>query len=213
MSNIYKTTHIECKKKTLMLVLLFATPWTVAYQALRSLSVYGVFQARVLEWVAISFSRGSSQPRDRTLVSRTAGRCFTIWATREALQELNWTLITNWAIREATTCMYNPINVYIYVYIEASVVAQLAKNLPAMQATWVWSRVRRIPWRRKWQPTPIFLLGEVHRQRNLAGYSLWTHKSQTRLSHQTTTTMYILPMCIYTYVYLFLYTDLSNALC
>ena len=39
---------------------LFATPWTVAYQA----PVHGIFQARVLEWVAISFSRGSSQPRD-----------------------------------------------------------------------------------------------------------------------------------------------------
>ena len=37
-------------------VRLFATPWTVAYQALRSLSVHGIFQARVLEWVAISFS-------------------------------------------------------------------------------------------------------------------------------------------------------------
>ena len=40
-------------------------------------SVHGIFQARVLEWVAISFSRGSSQPRDRTQVSCTAGRCFT----------------------------------------------------------------------------------------------------------------------------------------
>ena len=47
-------------------------------------SVHGILQARVLEWVAISFSRGSSQPRDRTQVSRTAGRRFTIWATREA---------------------------------------------------------------------------------------------------------------------------------
>jgi len=47
-------------------------------------SVHGIFQTRVLEWVAISFSRGSSQPRDGTRVSRTAGRCFTIWATREA---------------------------------------------------------------------------------------------------------------------------------
>ena len=47
-------------------------------------SVHGIFQARVLEWVAISFSRGSSQPRKRTRVSRTAGRRFTIWATREA---------------------------------------------------------------------------------------------------------------------------------
>ena len=37
-------------------------------------SVHGIFQARILEWVVISFSRGSSQPRDRTQVSRTAGR-------------------------------------------------------------------------------------------------------------------------------------------
>ena len=43
-------------------------------------SVHRIFQARVLEWGAISFSRGSSQPRDRTQVSCTAGRCFTIWA-------------------------------------------------------------------------------------------------------------------------------------
>ena len=48
-------------------------------------SVHGIFQARVLEWVAISFSRGSSHPRDRTPVSRTTGRRFTIWAIREAL--------------------------------------------------------------------------------------------------------------------------------
>ena len=47
-------------------------------------SVRGIFQARVLEWIAISFSRGSSRPRNRTRVSRIAGRRFTIWATREA---------------------------------------------------------------------------------------------------------------------------------
>ena len=41
-------------------------------------SIHGIFQARVLEWVAISFSRGSSQPGDRTQVSHTAGRHFTI---------------------------------------------------------------------------------------------------------------------------------------
>ena len=48
-------------------------------------SVHGIFQARVLEWVAIAFSRGSSWPRDRTQVSHTVGRRFTIWATREVL--------------------------------------------------------------------------------------------------------------------------------
>ena len=47
-------------------------------------SVHGIFQARVLEWVAISFSGGSSQPGDRTQVSCIAGRLFTLWATREA---------------------------------------------------------------------------------------------------------------------------------
>ena len=48
-------------------------------------SIHGIFQARVLEWVAISFSSGSSRPRDRTHVSHIAGRRFTLWATREAL--------------------------------------------------------------------------------------------------------------------------------
>ena len=44
-------------------------------------SVHRIVQARILEWVAISFSRRSSRPRDWTQVSRIVGRCFTIWAT------------------------------------------------------------------------------------------------------------------------------------
>ena len=46
--------------------------------------VHGIFQARILEWAAISLSRGSSQPRDRTWVSCIAGRRITIWATRNS---------------------------------------------------------------------------------------------------------------------------------
>jgi len=46
-------------------------------------TVYGILQARMLEWVAIPFSRGSSQLRDQTQVSHIAGRFFTMW-TREA---------------------------------------------------------------------------------------------------------------------------------
>ena len=45
-------------------------------------SAHGVFQARMLEWVATSFSRGYSQPRDWTLVSYITGRFFTVWATK-----------------------------------------------------------------------------------------------------------------------------------
>ena len=50
-------------------------------------SVHGILQARILEWVAISFSRGSSQPRDQTRVSHIAGGRLIIWATREALEK------------------------------------------------------------------------------------------------------------------------------
>ena len=53
--------------------------------SLPGFSVHGIFQARVLEWVAISFSRGSSWPRDWTQVSHIVGRCFTLWATRKTL--------------------------------------------------------------------------------------------------------------------------------
>ena len=61
-------------------------------------------------------------------------------------------------------------------------VAQSVKNLPAMQGTWVGSLGWEDPLRRKWHPTPVFLPGDSHGQRSLAGYSPWGHKSQTRLS-------------------------------
>ena len=51
-------------------------------------SVYRILQARILEWVAIPFSRGSSQPRDWTWVSCTEGRFFTAWVTREVPHKL-----------------------------------------------------------------------------------------------------------------------------
>ena len=57
--------------------------------SLSGFSVHGISQARVLEWIAISFFRGSSWPRDWTKVSHIVGRCFTILATREVLKRLN----------------------------------------------------------------------------------------------------------------------------
>ena len=59
----------------------------------------------------------------------------------------------------------------------ASLVAQMVKNLPAMQETQVQSLGGKIPWRRKWQSTPVFLPGESHGQRSLAaGYIPQSHK-------------------------------------
>ena len=53
-------------------------------------SVHGIFQERILEWVVTPFSRGSSQSREWTQVSCTAGRFFTVWATREVQTVYPW---------------------------------------------------------------------------------------------------------------------------
>ena len=71
--------------KSLTHVWLFVTPWTVHGQAPQSMEFS---RQRVLEWVAIYFSRGSSWPRDWTWVIHIVGRHFTIWATGEALSFL-----------------------------------------------------------------------------------------------------------------------------
>ena len=57
-----------------------------------------------------------------------------------------------------------------------SLMDQMVKNLPAMLETWVRSLFGKISWRRKWQPTPVFLPGKSHGQKSLAGYSPWGHK-------------------------------------
>ena len=84
-------------------------------------SVHGIHQVRILEWVAIPFSRESSWPRDQTQVSHIMGRSFTIWATGEALNiriGLPWWLsgkesihlplqetLVQSLVQEASTCL------------------------------------------------------------------------------------------------------------
>ena len=64
-------------------VLLFATLW----------SICGIPQTRILEWVIIPFSRGSSRSRDWTPASYTAGRCSTVWTIRETPPKVEYDLI------------------------------------------------------------------------------------------------------------------------
>ena len=71
------------KWKSHSCVRLFVTPWTV------------ILQARMLEWLAFPFSRGSSQSRDQIQVSNIAGGVFTSWATRESQSTESWVL-KNW---------------------------------------------------------------------------------------------------------------------
>ena len=54
--------------------------------------------------------------------------------------------------------------------------AQSVKNLPAIRDTQVRSLGREDPWEREWQPTPVFLPGELHGQRSLVGSNPWGHK-------------------------------------
>ena len=77
-----------------------------------------------------------------------------------------------------------------YRWLWASQVALVLKNLPANAGDTRDAgsdlRVRNISSRRKWQPTPVFLLGEFHGQKSLAGYSPWSHKESDmpkRLTH------------------------------
>ena len=89
---VYTHTHICISRVCvysylLSCVRLFATPWTVTRQAPLSM---GILQERILEWVAMSSSRESSQPRDQTQVSHIAGRSFTICATQGSPWMLEW---------------------------------------------------------------------------------------------------------------------------
>ena len=64
-------------------------------------SVHGILQARTLEWVAISFSKGSSRPRDQTQVSCIAGGCFTVSVSANHLLNSKWALaLTVLAIKD-----------------------------------------------------------------------------------------------------------------
>ena len=55
----------------------------------------------------------------------------------------------------------------------ASLVAYTVKHLPSVRTSWVWSSVGKIPWRKKWQPTPLLLPAKFHGLRSLEGYSPW----------------------------------------
>ena len=67
-------------------------------------TINGILQARILEWVAFPFSRGSSQPKDRTQVPCIAGRFFTVWATREAIYKWYYVVFACLCLTYFTQC-------------------------------------------------------------------------------------------------------------
>ena len=83
--NIWKSKQLSHGFQRMLVAQSCPTLWDPMDCSLPGSSVHRIFQARILKWVAIPFSKISSWPRDRTQVSCIAGRFFTIWATREAL--------------------------------------------------------------------------------------------------------------------------------
>ena len=140
-------------------------------------SVHGILQARILEWVAMPCSRGSSQPRDQTQVSRIAADslpCEPPWKPMNTgvgcpippsgdLPDLGIKLES--PALQMDSC--NP------GFPDSSVGKE---STPQCRRTGFDSWVGKIPWRRKWQPTPVFWPGEFHGQRSLVSYSPWGHK-------------------------------------
>ena len=173
-------------------------------------SVHGIFQARGLEWVAISFSRGSSQPRDQTQVSHIVGRHFTVWAIRKGLHLIAlsgspyasiWPKVllcsyVNHSDEGQKSCT-NSIFLFNYFKIpqchnregNGTHSSTLAWKIPwteepgglqsmgSLRVGHDWatslSLFTFMHWRRKWQPTPVFLPGESQGRRGLVGCRLW----------------------------------------
>ena len=107
---------------------------------------------RILKCVAYPFSRGSSKPRNRTGASCIAGGFFTSWATREPLLSSNlMQLLALWGFPSGSDSKESAFNAR-----------------PGFDP-WVW----KIPWKRVWKPTPVFLPGKFCEQRRLAAYSPW----------------------------------------
>ena len=79
---------------------------------------------------------------------------------------------------------------YIYLLIRASLVVQMVKNHLQCGRLRFHSWVRKIPWRREWQPTPVFLPGESQEQRSLAGYSPWGRRVRHDWANNTVYKMF-----------------------
>ena len=95
-------------------------------------SILGILQARILEWVAIPFSKGSSQSRDRTWVSCISGRFFPSRATRKPTPLINYNTNSDEDKNDTKIITY-------YKQHRASLVVQMVKNLPATRDTWAQS--------------------------------------------------------------------------
>ena len=81
--------------------------------------------------------------------------------------------------------MFREDKILLTLYLGASLVAQMVKTLHAIQKPGWDPWIGKIPWRRKRQPTPVFLTGKFHGQRSLGGYSAWGRKKSDMIEGLT----------------------------
>ena len=115
-------------------------------------SVHGIFQARVLEWIAISFSRGSSWPSNRTWVSHIAGRLFTVWAWAPK-NWCFWIVVLEKTLESPLDCKeIQPVNPYeispeyslegLMLKLKLQYFGHWCKELPHWKRSWCWERLK-----------------------------------------------------------------------
>ena len=138
--------------------------------SLPGFSVHGILQARVLEWVAISFSRGSSQPRDQTQISALQADALTSEPPHLQMQEIlrDMNLIPGWGRsrrgghnKPLQCCLENPMDRGAWWATDHGV-AKKSDMTERLTHTHTHTHTHLSPWRREWQPTPVLLTGESH---------------------------------------------------
>ena len=143
-------------------------------------SIHGICHAGVLEWVAIAFSKSSVQ---------LAFKHCPLWLLSAGMN-----------CTRSSYSIENSLNRYVEKYCRAlglrdylGICTHVSRGLPRwhsgkemrllMQETRVQSRIGKIPWRRKWQPTAVFLPGKSQGQRSLVDHSPWGRKESDTTEH------------------------------
>jgi len=175
-------------------------------------SVHGVLQARILKWITIPFFRKSSRPSDRTWVRQILYHLshqgsytmqqskFTAYNSKMTFWGSSYLCLLLCVVRRMCNPWYQdslqiismyikrPIK-YIYIYI-FEYIPGLPWWFSGKESICQCKRHRdsglipgKIPWNRKWQPTPVSLPGESHGRRSLAGYSSWVGKELDMTEH------------------------------
>ena len=149
-------------------------------------SVHGILQVRILERIAVSSSSGFSQSRDWISISF----CLLHWQAGSLPSyraELSYMAATS-PVKLLSTFEMWPTQLICYLSIKYT---SDTKTLKKISIFFFFTIYYMSKWRRKWQPTPVFLPGKSHRQRSLVGYSPWGHKGLDTTEQPTHTHIHV----------------------